>query len=73
MTIPTSIVICAGTVLMAVQAWHSDDWKWAAIAGIAGSCLNCLFFLRRVLIQNQLHQRIHELRTQLKASTKTGS
>ncbi|HEV3273133.1 MAG TPA: hypothetical protein VGZ93_13215 [Candidatus Methylacidiphilales bacterium] len=71
MTIPASVLIFIGVLVMGVQSWFSGNWKITALMAILGTCLNCIFFFRRLAIQEELHRHIRELKAKLTASSQT--
>ncbi len=63
-----SLLASFAVLVIAAQADVSGDWKMTAIAGIGGTCLNCLFVISRTravrLLEAELEQKRSEIAQQ---------
>jgi hypothetical protein len=55
-----SLLASFAVLLLAAQSAVSGDWKMTAIAGIGGTCLNCLFVISRTRAVRQLEAELAE-------------
>jgi hypothetical protein len=64
-----SLLASFAVLVLASESAVSGDWKMTAIAGIGGTCLNCLFVISRTRAVRQLEAEVEESRER-KAQTK---
>jgi hypothetical protein len=66
-----SLLTSFSVLLLAAQSAVSGDWKMTAVAGIGGTCLNCLFVISRTRAVRQLETELDEKRSEVAQSKAT--
>ncbi len=66
-----SLLASFAVLVLAAQAAVSGDWKMTAIAGIGGTCLNCLFVISRTRAVRILEGELDKKRAEIAQSRAT--